>query len=37
MARLADLIEENRELFASIEAWDNGMCENYPKKDNLLI
>lgn len=25
MARLADLIEEKRALFASIEAWDNGM------------
>ncbi|KAJ5787140.1 hypothetical protein N7457_002130 [Penicillium paradoxum] len=25
MARLADLMEENRALFASIEAWDNGM------------
>ncbi|THC94330.1 hypothetical protein EYZ11_006206 [Aspergillus tanneri] len=25
MARLADLIEKNRELFASIDAWDNGM------------
>jgi aldehyde dehydrogenase (NAD(P)+) len=25
MARLADLMEENRQLFASIEAWDNGM------------
>jgi hypothetical protein len=27
MARLADLMEENRALFASIEAWDNGMHE----------
>lgn len=25
MARLADLIEENKELFATIDAWDNGM------------
>lgn len=24
MARLADLLEKNRELLASIEAWDNG-------------
>ena len=24
MARLADLMEENRELLASIDAWDNG-------------
>lgn len=24
MARLADLIEQNRELLASIDAWDNG-------------
>lgn len=25
MARLADLMEQNRELLASIDAWDNGM------------
>lgn len=24
MARLADLMEENQELFATIDAWDNG-------------
>jgi len=24
MAKLADLIEEKKELFASIDAWDNG-------------
>jgi aldehyde dehydrogenase (NAD(P)+) len=24
MARLADLMEENKELFATIDAWDNG-------------
>lgn len=24
MAKLADLIEENKELFATIDAWDNG-------------
>lgn len=24
MGRLADLMEENRELFAAIDAWDNG-------------
>ena len=24
MAKLADLIEENKELLASIDAWDNG-------------
>lgn len=28
MAKLANLIEENKELFASIDAWDNG--ESYP-------
>lgn len=26
MAKLADLIEENKELLASIDAWDNGEC-----------
>jgi acyl-CoA reductase-like NAD-dependent aldehyde dehydrogenase len=26
MAKLADLIEESRELLASIDAWDNGKC-----------
>lgn len=25
MARLADLMEEEKELFATIDAWDNGM------------
>lgn len=25
MMRLADLMEQNRELFATIDAWDNGM------------
>lgn len=25
MSRLADLIEQKRELFATIDAWDNGM------------
>lgn len=25
MARLADLLEKNRELLATIDAWDNGM------------
>lgn len=24
MAKLADLMEENKELFATIDAWDNG-------------
>lgn len=24
MARLADLVEENKELFATVDAWDNG-------------
>lgn len=28
MARFADLIEENKELLASIDAWDNGqLCD----------
>lgn len=26
MSRLADLIEENQELLATIDAWDNGSC-----------
>lgn len=25
MGRLADLMEQNKELFATIDAWDNGM------------
>jgi aldehyde dehydrogenase (NAD+) len=25
LTKLADLIEENKELFATIDAWDNGM------------
>jgi hypothetical protein len=25
MIKLSDLIEQNKELFATIEAWDNGM------------
>ena len=31
MARLADLIEENKELFATIDAWDNGklICSTF--------
>ena len=27
MARLADLIEQNKDLLASIDAWDNGMYQ----------
>lgn len=30
MTKLADLIHENRELFATIEAWDNGTHNSYP-------
>jgi aldehyde dehydrogenase (NAD(P)+) len=26
MAKLADLIEENQELLATVDAWDNGKC-----------
>lgn len=38
MARLADLMEENRELLASIDAWDNGMLEpRYSKLNQVLI
>lgn len=29
MARLADLLDQNRELLASIEAWDNGIFESH--------
>jgi aldehyde dehydrogenase (NAD(P)+) len=32
MARLANLIEENKELFASIDAWDNGMSVHTDRK-----
>lgn len=28
LAKLADLIEKNKELFATIDAWDNGMFVN---------
>lgn len=28
MARLADLLEQNRELLASIDAWDNGTYDS---------
>lgn len=29
MSRLADLIEEKREVFATIDAWDNGKKHAY--------
>ncbi|KAJ5790617.1 uncharacterized protein N7518_007628 [Penicillium psychrosexuale] len=35
MARLADLMEESRELFASIEAWDNGKPYHVALNDDL--
>lgn len=30
MSRLADLLEKKRELFATIDAWDNGMISGLP-------
>lgn len=27
MTKLADLMEQNKELLATIDAWDNGRCE----------
>lgn len=27
MTKLADLMEKNKELLATIDAWDNGKCE----------
>ena len=30
MTRLADLMEEEQELFATIDAWDNGMRQGAP-------
>lgn len=27
MLKLADLMEQNKELLATIDAWDNGTCD----------
>ncbi|KAJ5232388.1 hypothetical protein N7468_005344 [Penicillium chermesinum] len=35
MARLADLIEQNRELLASIDAWDNGKAYHVAYEEDL--
>ncbi|PYH96503.1 aldehyde dehydrogenase [Aspergillus ellipticus CBS 707.79] len=35
MGRLADLMEENRELFASIDAWDNGKPYHVARDEDL--
>ncbi|KAJ5907446.1 hypothetical protein N7495_000128 [Penicillium taxi] len=35
MAKLADLLEQNKELFASIDAWDNGKPYNVAMTDDL--
>lgn len=36
MARLADLIEKNKELFASIDAWDNGKSYSEALEGDLV-
>lgn len=39
MSRLADLLEQNKELLATIDAWDNGRCRStlsqQPISDNV--
>lgn len=37
MTRLADLIEENKELLATIDAWDNGMLLRTHSRSLLII
>jgi acyl-CoA reductase-like NAD-dependent aldehyde dehydrogenase len=40
MGKLADLIEANKEVLASIEAWDNGkhsLCQSYQAYLTVLI
>jgi aldehyde dehydrogenase (NAD+) len=37
MSRLADLMEENKELLATIDAWDNGMPPRVPHVITLLL
>lgn len=36
MMKLADLMEQNKELLATIDAWDNGKCQT-TKVDTLLF
>lgn len=36
MSRLADLIEQNKELFASIDAWDNGKPYHVALDEDLV-